>query len=267
MALHHRKRRVAFWISRAGMTLTVILPLWALWIFAYMSFQTYKSEMEDLPYFYGIHLYKKQVQEQLERILKILVSPEGQRWGTTPAEPDLESYEQQMDQMTLLFGDDQSFLLVRMDGFQVLYPSVQSGDLSVILDNARYREAFFNTLERITESGSQEGYFSIYGEGVASPPESTFWLIIVASTGKGLLGLCLIPQRTLDRSGGILQSAQEAMLQENIDRFLYVTLPVVILSTVLIGFLCFQRKPLREGRTERNIDDREGKETDIVVGP
>ena len=57
--------------SKAALVVT-ILPLWALWVYAYATFETLQSEVEALPRFYGMYLYKEHVRSRLEGVARMM---------------------------------------------------------------------------------------------------------------------------------------------------------------------------------------------------
>ena len=64
--------------SKAALVVT-ILPLWALWVYAYATLETLQSEVEALPRFYGMYLYKEHVQSRLEGAARLMTLFEVQR--------------------------------------------------------------------------------------------------------------------------------------------------------------------------------------------
>ena len=57
--------------SKAALVVT-ILPLWALWVYAYATLETLQSEVEALPRFYGDYLYKEHVRSRLEGVARMM---------------------------------------------------------------------------------------------------------------------------------------------------------------------------------------------------
>ena len=230
-------------VARGGLFLVATIPLWIFWIYAYVSFHSLQSEMDRLPRFYGIHLYKKQIFGQLELFAKVVDQFES-RQLRSPLTFLKEKYDKnEIDQMAHLFGLDQPFLQVRRNGLRVLHPSSPTGALAAVLQDPYDSKAFFHTLKRITDQGSKEGYFSVGASHPASQPFAARWYLAVAYAGQELLCILMIPEEQTNDSGNILHAAQEALFQEKRKKFIYVSLPFSILASVLIGCLCFRWLP------------------------
>lgn len=257
----NRERKAGSRFLRSGLIVATILPLWALWVYAFMSLLSLQSEMNRLPRFYGLHLYKNQILGQLELFAKVVDQFETRKPYSTLAYLHEKYNTSEIDQIANLFGLDNPFLLVQREGFRVIHPLEPTGDLAVLLQDPGIRKDFFRTLKRVTDKESKEGYFFVDARRSSSRPAVTRWFLTVAYAGEELLCILMVPEEQMDDSGKILQSAQEALFQETLKKFLYFSLPILILTSGLVGFLCFRGvNPGKDGK-EENMHDREGKKT------
>ena len=227
--------------SKAALVVT-ILPLWALWVYAYATLETLQSEVEALPRFYGMHLYKEHVQSRLEGVARMmtLFEVQGGRFeGLTRKE---------WERFDLFSGPEEALIVVERVGLRILYPSEPPYGSAVFLGEPEGREAFLRTLKRMDANGFRGGYFSI--DTSDSPDESNkrSWFLAVAPVGEHLIGVLPVPEEQIRLSGGILEEAQENLLERRQRRFVRLTLPVVVLSSLFIVILYRQSRQSNRGR-------------------
>ncbi len=235
-----------------GLFLAVLLPLWALWAYSYASFRGLQVEANRLPRFFGVHLYKEQILEQLELFAVVVDQMEKGKSETTMDALGMRSGNREIGLLAQFSGLDEDFLLVRRKGLEVLYPSAPSERLTPVLGDPGNRRALLRTLQHITDSRAKEGYFSIDPRGGTPGPEVTRWFLAVAYAGQDLLCVFMIPEEAVHGAGATLQAAQEALFEDTQSRFLSFTLPVMILSSILIGILCLRRNPWGKERSEES---------------
>lgn len=240
---------------RMGLLLATLLPLWVLWAYSYASLKGLQVETDRLPRFFGIHLYKQQVLRQLELFAGVV-----DQLDRVKSEAFTDALNEEFDlneigMLARLSGLDEALLLVRSKGLEILYPSSPGEKLAPVMGDSGDRRALLRTLQHIAENRAREGYFSIapkddsLGQGVSR------WYLAVAYAGKDLLCVFMIPEETVSGAGATLQSAQEALFEDRLSRFLSCTLPVMVLSSILIGGLCLRRKPSAgEGSEESRHD-------------
>lgn len=223
--------------SKAALVVT-ILPLWALWIYAYATFETLRNEVEGLPRFYGMYLYKEQVRSRLEGVVRMmtLLEEQGGEEGEGGRFEGLTQKE--WESFDLFTGPEAAFVVVKRAGFRVLYPTEPPYGSAEFLGEPRGREAFLRTLQRMDADGFRGGYFSmepsVKQEGGA---RKRSWYLAVAPVGEQLIGVLPVPEEQIRLSGGILEEAQESLLEERRKSFVRLTLPVVVLSSLFIWIL------------------------------
>ena len=233
--------------SKAVLVVT-ILPLWALWIYAYVTLQSLQREVEALPRFYGMYLYKETVRARLEEAARVVGTMEDQRIQSIDGETTEGFTEEGRESLGLLFGPEEALVVVEREGLSILHPSEPPYGAAYFLDDGEARTAFLRTLQRMEANGSRGGYFSIHASHVSGESKRRRWFLAVAPAGEDLLCILPVPEERVSRSGGILEEAQGDLLQERRRRFVLLTLPVVVLSSVLIGVLCRQRGRSNRGR-------------------
>lgn len=228
--------------------LVTILPLWALWFYSYATLQSLQNELEALPRFYGMHLYKDSIRSRLEgaaRFMTLLEDPrvreaeEGSAGGLS---------DEAREALDLYFGPEELPILVERAGPVILYPSEPPFESAEFLGEPVGREAFLRTLKRMDEDGLRSGYFSIDTGDSAHPPRKRTWFLSVEPVGRDLVCVLPVPEERIRLSGGILEEAQENLLEVKRKGFVRLTLPVVVLSSLFIWILYRQsRQPARGG--------------------
>ena len=222
--------------SKAVLVVT-ILPLWALWLYAYVSLRSLQVELEALPRFYGMHLYKEHVRARLEAAA---------RWMTLFEEPGVQRIEEKTFQglteaerkhLGLLFGPEEGLVVVERRGLRILHPSEPPYGKADFLSRSGGRESFLRTLKRMDEEGSGGGYLSMDIPDASYASEKRAWFLALVPAGEDLLFVLPVPEEHLRRSGGILEEAQKRLLEERRRRFVRLTLPVVVLSSVFLWIL------------------------------
>ena len=94
-------------------------------------------------------------------------------------------------------------------------------------------------------NGFRGGYFSIDSpDGL----NKRSWFLAVAPVGEELIGVLPVPEEQIRLSGGILEEAQENLLERRQERFVRLTLPVVVLSSLFIVLLYRQSRQSNRGR-------------------
>lgn len=226
----------ASFYSKAVLLVTIV-PLWALWIYAYANLRSLQGELDALPRFYGMHLYKEHIRARLQeaaRQVSLLEeqSADGIKAGTVEAVT-----EEERKHLDLLFGPEESLVLVDRRGLRILHPSRPPYGSADFLAEPEATTAFLRTVRRIDEKGSSGGYFSIRTSDASGASATRGWFLAVAIAGEDLLCIVPVPEERIRRSGGILEEAQQNLLQASRRRFVCLTLPVVVVNTVLIGIL------------------------------
>ena len=230
--------------SKAALVVT-ILPLWALWVYAYATLQTLQSEVEALPRFYGMYLYKEHVQSRLEGVARMMTLLEGQRGEEIEGGRFERLTRKEWERFDLFSGPEEALIVVERAGLRILYPSEPPYGSAVFLGEPEGREAFLRTLKRMDVNGFRGGYFSI-----DSPDGSNkrSWFLAVAPVGEELIGVLPVPEEQIRLSGGILEEAQENLLERRQRRFVRLTLPVVVLSSLFIVLLYRRSRQSNRGR-------------------
>jgi hypothetical protein len=240
-------KRAARFSSKAVLVVTIV-PLWALWIYAYANLRSLQGEVDALPRFYGMYLYKEHVRARLQEAARQVSlfkkqSVDGIEAGTAEAVTEEERRD-----LDLLFGPGESLVVVVRKGLRILYPSGPPYGSADFLDEPEARAAFLRTLRRIDRKGSPGGYFSIKTSDASGASVTRGWFLAVAKAGEDLLCIVPVPEERIRRSGGILEEAQQNLLQASRRRFVRLTLPVVVLNTVLIGILYRKQGKGHQGR-------------------
>ncbi len=232
---HHR-------VSTRSMLLVSILPLWALWFFSFFSYQNLLSEMETLPRFFGMHLYKEYIRGPLERFAKVVGVLESQHHAEKQEDGQDQFLEHDLERLALLSGVDTPFIVVRLKKQRILYPLGPTYESASFLEESDSRTAFFSTLQRIADNGSLEGYLFIDFTDPSQKEKTGRWFLLAAPAAEDLFCILLVSEKKLAQSGSILQEAQEALLQEKLKQFRNATIPALLLTSTLIGLLHRQRK-------------------------
>ncbi len=235
--------------SKAALVVT-ILPLWALWFYAYATFRSLQGEVEALARFYGMHLYKEQAQYRLEGAARLMILWEGERREGIE-EGGVEGLTgEEWERFRLLFGPDEEPILVERTGLRILFPSEPPYGAASFLDEPRGRKAFLRTLQTMVEGGLRGGYFSIESPDWPGPSNRRSWFLAVAPVAEDLLCILPVPEERIRLSGGALAEAQEDMLERRRRRFVRLTVPVVALSSLFLGILyCRSRRTSRDRDT------------------
>lgn len=233
--------------SKAVLFVT-ILPLWALWVYSYATFRSLQNEVKALPRYYGMYLYKEYVRARLDDTARLMSLLEGQEKDRTEeGEAEVLTRAEQRKYRTL-FGGDETFILVERKGLRILHPSEPPYGTADFLGEPEARAAFLRTLRRMDDNGSRGGYFSIDTSDPFSQPDKRSWFLAMAPVGENRLCVLPVPEENVRQSGGILEDAQEELLQEKRKRFVRLTLPVVVLSCLFIWVLYRQNRPSGRGR-------------------
>lgn len=223
--------------SSKALLLVTILPLWALWAYAYSTLENLQREVGSLPKFYGMYLYKEHLRARLAEAARLVSRLEDHGvHGREGAEVD-EGTDESWENLRLLFGPEEDLLVVERKSLRVLYPPEASVGSSEFLSEPDTRRAFLRTLQRMVENDSESGFFSVDTSDEAGGTEKRCWFLSMEPLGEDLLCVLPVPEERLRKSGGILEEAQESLLQERKKRFVRLTLPVVLLSSVFIGIL------------------------------
>jgi hypothetical protein len=156
--------------------------------------------------------------------------------------------EEGRERLDLLFGPEEALVVVEREGLRILHPSEPPYGAADFLGDPEARRAFQGTLQRMEANGSRGGYFSIDASDVSGESKRRRWFLTVAPAGEALLCVLPVPEERVSQSGGILEEAQEDLLQERRKRFVLLTLPVVVLSSLFIGVLCRQQGRSNRGR-------------------
>jgi len=238
MALKVSKKRKGTsprFFSKAALLVT-ILPLWALWVYAYATLETLRSEVEALPRFYGMYLYKESIRSRLEGAARRMNLFE--LAGLTEAE---------RARCGLFFGLEEELIVVERTGLRILCPSEPPYGSAEFLGEPDGRKAFVRTLQRMDAEGFRGGYFSVDTSDSSDRPDKRTWYLAMAPAGEDLLCVLAVPEEQVRLSGGILEGAKENLLQERQRRFVRLTLPVVVLSSLFIVILYRQSRQSNRG--------------------
>jgi hypothetical protein len=227
--------------SSKALVVVTILPLWALWVYAYASLRSLQTEMETLPRFYGMHLYKEYVRARLEEAARVVSVLGEQRVQRTEEGTAKWFGEEGRKNLAFLLGPEEAFVVVERGGLRILHPSGPPYGSAEFLVEPAARHAFLRTVQRMDASGSQGGYFSIENPDPEVHPSTHGWFLAMASAGEDLLCILPVPEEKMRQAGGVLQEAQKTLLEERRKKFLLVTLPVLLLSSVFIVILCRQQ--------------------------
>jgi hypothetical protein len=241
-----RTGRTSQRFSSKGVLVVTILPLWALWIYAFATLQSIEREVEALPRFYGMYLYKEYVRARLEEAARLVSLLEYERVQSTGGETTQMFTGEGRESLDLLIGHEETLIVVEREDLRILHPSEPPYGAADFLGDPEARIAFLRTLGRMEANGSRGGYFSIEASDVSGESKRRRWFLTVAPAGEALLCVLPVPEERVSRSGGTLEQAQEDLLQERRKQFVLLTLPVVVLSSVFIGVLC-----RRQGRSNR----------------
>ena len=233
--------------SKAALVVT-ILPLWALWVYAYATLETLQSEVEALPRFYGMYLYKEHVQSRLEGVSRMMTPFEVQGGEEIEGGRFERLTQKEWERFDLFSGPEEALIVVERAGLRILYPSELPYGSAVFLGEPEGREAFLRTLKRMDANGFRGGYFSIDTSDSPDGSNKRSWFLAVAPVGEHLIGVLSVPEEQIRLSGGILEEAQENLLERRQRRFVRLTLPVVILSSLFIVLLCRQSRQSNRGR-------------------
>ena len=142
----------------------------------------------------------------------------------------------------LSFGSEEAPVVVERKGLRILHPSEPPYGTADFLGEPEARQAFLRTLRRMDDNGSLDAYFSIDTSDPSTGPGKQSWFLAMAPAGEDLLCILPVPEEQVRHAGGILEKAQEELLLERSRRFVRLTLPVVILSSVFIGILYRQNR-------------------------
>jgi len=234
------EKRSQRFFSKAVLVVT-ILPLWALWIYAYATLQSLQREVESLPRFYGMYLYKENVRARLEEAARLVGLPEDEGVRSAGGEAPEVFTEEGRESLELLFGPGEALVVVEREGLRILYPSEPPYGAADFLNDAEARSTFLRTLQRMEVNGFRGGYFSVDASDISGESKRRRWFLTVAPAGEALLCVVPVPEERVSQSGGTLEEAQEDLLQERRRQFVLLTLPVVMLSSIFIGVLCRQQ--------------------------
>lgn len=231
--------------SKVALVVT-ILPLWALWFYAYATFESLQREVEALPRFYGMYLYKEHVRSRLEGAVRLMTHLEERRGESIVGDGIEYLTEEERERFRLFFGPEEALVVVERSGLRILYPSAPPYGSAAFLGEGEGRKAFLRTLRRMDVNGLRGGYLSIDASDPEGPKQRS-WFLAVAPVGEDLLCVLPVPEEQVRLSGGILEEAQENLIQERRRRFLRLTLPVVVLSTLFIAILSRGSKQSKSG--------------------
>jgi hypothetical protein len=233
--------------SKATLVVT-ILPLWALWVYAYATLKTLQSEVEALPQFYGMYLYKENARSRLEGAAARMTLFEV-RGGEEIEGDRLEGHtKREWERFDLLFGLEEALIVVEREGLRILHPSEPPFGAAEFLGEPVGREAFLRTLQQMDADGLRGGYLSIDTRNAPDRSDKRCWFLTMAPVGEGLLSVLSVPEEQVRLSGEILEEAKENLLEQRRNRFVRLTLPVVVFSSLFIGILYRQSRPSNRGR-------------------
>jgi hypothetical protein len=233
--------------SKAALLVT-ILPLWALWVYAYATVKSLQGEVETLSQFYGMYLYKENVRSRLEGVARLMTHSQDQRDRAIEEGRAQERSGEAWERFDLLFGQDEALIVAERSGLRILHPSGPPFGSAEFLGEPLGREAFLRTLNRMVEDGLMGGYFYIDRGDSPDGPSKRSWFFAMAPVGEDLMCVLSVPEEKVRLSGGILEGAQENLLEERRGRFVRLTLPVVVLSSLFIGILYRQSRRSIRGR-------------------
>ena len=237
--------------SKAALVVT-ILPLWALWFYAYATLRSLESEVEVLARSYGMYLYKQQAQYRLEGAARRMILLEEQRSGGIEGGRVEGLSREEWDRFRVLFEPEEVPILVERTGLRILCPSEPPYGSASFLDDPEGRTAFLRTLKRMEEEGLRRGYFSIDSSESPDRSERRTWFLAVAPVGEELLCILAVPEEQVRLSGGllggVLEEAQKDLLGEKRRRFVRLTVPVVVLSSLFVWILYRQTRRSSRGR-------------------
>ncbi len=249
MALKVSKKRKGTsprFFSKAALLVT-ILPLWALWVYAYATLETLRSEVEALPRFYGMHLYKENIRSRLEGAARRMSLFEDQGGREIEGGRLAGLTEAERARCGFFFGPEEELIVVERTGLRILCPSEPPYGSAEFLGEPDGRKAFVRTLQRMDAEGFRGGYFSIDTSDSSDRPDKRTWYLAMAPAGEDLLCVLSVSEEQVRLSGGILEGAKEDLLQERQRRFVRLTLPVVVLSSLFIVILYRQSRQSNRG--------------------
>jgi hypothetical protein len=233
--------------SKAALVVT-ILPLWALWFYAYATLRSLQSEVEALPRFYGMYLYKANVQSRVEGVARRMSQFVDQSDWEMEGEAAEALVQDALDRFGLMFGLEEVMIVVERGGLRILHPFDPPYGSAEFLDDPEGREAFLRTLQQMDVNGLRGGYFAIDTLDSPDPSDKGCWFLAMAPVGEDLLCVLSVPEEQVRLSGGILEDAKGNLLQERRRRFVRLTLPVVVLSSLFIVILYRQSRRSNRGR-------------------
>jgi hypothetical protein len=216
-----------------GALLVTIVSLWALWAYAYSTLRSLENEVEALPKYYGMYLYRESVRDRLEEAAR---------------QVGLMNDQEDWRDLGMFLGPEEALVLVERQGLRILHPTEPPYGSADFLGEAEARTAFLRTLERMEEQGSRGGYLSIDTPGTLGGWNKKRWFLLVAPAGEDLLCILPVPEERGRRTGDILAGAQGNLLREKRRRFVLWTLPVVVLSSLFIGILYRRQTKSDRGR-------------------
>ena len=220
-----------------------IFSLWLLWAYAYFNFQFLLTEMEALPHFYGMHLFKEHIRGPIDRFAKVINALKGDNDLENPQDYEALFVEHDLEMMVLFSDLDTPFIVVKLQGEQILYPPGPDFEKVSFLERKDSRIAFFRTLEKIDANDSKGGYFFTDFVDPSNLQGTGRWFLSVAEATEGLYCILLVPEERIKQSGKVLQDAQTALILEKQSRFRMFTLPILIPITILMWLLNSRRKP------------------------
>jgi len=215
----------------------VLLPLWGLWGFSWFTLKGMEGWLERVPRDYGIHLYKQQVDGQLELFARVIDLFEKGEFRSRLAYLDQNYQRGEIGQMAALFGLSPNVMLLDRRSFTILYPSRPSGPLAPILEDAQARAALVRSLQRMAGGGEKEGFVSLPESGPGSQAAGRDWYLSVAYSGGDLLCVLLVPEQAMTRSAQALEAVQGARTRDRMHRYLRTTVPLLLLASLLIVWL------------------------------
>jgi hypothetical protein len=241
-----RKRVISPRFFSKAVLVVTILPLWALWFYAYATLRSLQSEVETLPRFYGMYLYKANAQSRLEeaaRRIDRFVEEKGRNGEGVGAEA---LTEEALERFGLVFGLEEVMIVVKRAGLRILHPFDPPYGSAEFLGDPEGRAAFLRTLQKMDANGLRGGYFAIDSLDSPDGADKQCWFLAMSPVGEDLLCVLSVPEEQVRLSGGILEEAKGTLLEERRKRFVRLTLPVVVLSSLFIVLLYRQsRQPHR----------------------
>jgi hypothetical protein len=245
------------WLSRTALLLAMLLPVWAVWAYAYATLRGLRGEVGALPRFYGIHLHKEQTRKQLECFARFAGSMEDVGRLASPGLPNAREIRERLGEAARLFGLDGPLLVLGRDRLQVLYTASPEGTLASILGDAGTREALFLVVSKMAAEGLREGFCYLGASGPAAAA-SARWYLLAAYAGRSILCVLMVPEKNVNGAGDHLLLAQDTLLRESLTRFVMVTLPIVFVSSMWLGMLCWGGRSRRSDRPEERADESGG---------